>query len=69
MRSGEPTGQRDIEITPEMVEAGVAELVQYEPEWTNKGDAVRAIFCAMASVSHRGEKSGLGLSHHDQSLP
>jgi hypothetical protein len=34
----------EIEITPEMIEAGVAELLKYDPSFSNERDVVVGIF-------------------------
>jgi hypothetical protein len=37
----------DAEITPEMIEAGVAELLSYDSEFESSESAVERIYCAM----------------------
>jgi hypothetical protein len=37
----------EIEITPEMIDAGLNELALYEPGWDAGSDVVRAIYTAM----------------------
>ena len=38
----------EIEVTPEMVEAGVEKLWDYDPQFSNERDVVEAIFRSMA---------------------
>lgn len=44
------TGRRteEIEITPEMIEAGLAEFFEYSPDFDNEREVVEAIYRAMA---------------------
>ena len=44
---------REIEITPEMIEAGTACLFDYDPNFSNEKDIVAEIFRAMLSVPAR----------------
>jgi hypothetical protein len=41
----------EIEITPEMIEAGVPFLFDYDPEFSNEKDVCAAIFRAMMEKS------------------
>jgi hypothetical protein len=41
----------EIEITPAMIEAGVTELVRYNPDYVSKEDAVVRIYEAMFAAS------------------
>ena len=43
----------DIEVTPEMIEAGVSELVRFNPDFEREEDAVHRIFQAMFQALHR----------------
>jgi hypothetical protein len=43
----------EIEITPEMIEAGVREFCAYDPRFEGPGDVVVAIWGAMIAVSPR----------------
>jgi hypothetical protein len=43
----------DIEVTDEMIEAGVLRLFEYDPRFENEDDTVEAIFRAMLSVRKR----------------
>jgi hypothetical protein len=45
-RSGDRPAH-EIEITPEMIEAGVSVLCAFEPKFETEADAVRHIFGAM----------------------
>ena len=38
-----------IEVTPEMIDAGIESLCDYDPGWSSDRDTVREIFIAMAS--------------------
>jgi len=50
--SGNADRDPKIEITPEMIEAGVEQLCRFDPEWGLSHEAtVEAIFCAMARLS------------------
>ena len=42
---------KEIEITPEMIEAGMAKLFDYDPNISNEKDIVAEVFKAMLSVS------------------
>ena len=50
--------EQDVEITPEMIEAGLEKLFDYDPSFSNEKDIVAEIFRAMlsASVSRRRER-------------
>ena len=41
----------EIEVTPEMIEAGVEALVGYDPRFDLEEDAVKKIFLAMVAES------------------
>lgn len=41
-----------IEVTPEMIEAGVLKLFDYDPRFSNENDVVTEMFCAMFAA-HR----------------
>jgi hypothetical protein len=41
----------EIEITPEMIEAGALEMAMFDPRVEEREDAVRGIYLAMARVS------------------
>ena len=43
----------EIEITPEMIEAGVGVLLRYHRERSDEADVVREIFERMISVQDR----------------
>ena len=45
--------EREVEITPEMIEAGAAEVALYSPEETTTGATAVAVFEAMISVYKR----------------
>ncbi|MFZ0494917.1 MAG: hypothetical protein WBE80_04915 [Methylocella sp.] len=42
---------KEIDISPEMIEAGVKMLFNYDPDFSNEKDIVAEIFMAMLSVS------------------
>jgi hypothetical protein len=42
----------ELEITPEMIEAGVAALVSYNPKFDLEEDGARRIFAAMVRAKH-----------------
>jgi len=41
----------EVEITPEMIEAGLKPLFNYDPDFSNEKDIVVEVFRAMLSVS------------------
>lgn len=41
----------ELEITPEMIDAGVGELCRYDPDYETESSAVERIFTAMVRVS------------------
>ena len=43
----EPASPAEIEVTPEMMEAGELALTEYEPAFEGWDAAVRRIFCRM----------------------
>ena len=43
--------EAEIEVTPEMIEAGIAELARYNPEYESDEKAVTRIYEAMLSLS------------------
>jgi hypothetical protein len=45
--AGQAGGSGVIEVTPEMIDAGLNELVLYEPGWDCGSDVVREIYTAM----------------------
>ncbi len=54
------TGQREIEVTPEMIEAGVDELLSQSKEdlaCTDPSDVVRWIFKAMIKAAPKDHAS------------
>jgi hypothetical protein len=51
----EPKEHEEIEITPEMIEAGVVALVSYNPDFELEEDAAARIFKAMITVSRMGK--------------
>lgn len=50
---GQAGTEDEIEITPEMVEAGLAELVAFDPEYDEGQDFVRRVFRAMEAARFR----------------
>ena len=50
----------EIEITPEMVNAGIAKLVAYNPRFDLEEDAVCSIFTAMLKAARAELKANLG---------
>ena len=48
----------EIEITPEMIEAGVRALVSYNPRLDLEEDGARRIFMAMIKAKYRPETMG-----------
>ncbi len=40
----------EIEVTEEMIEAGVLELYEYDPYWGNQEEVVESIFRAMLNI-------------------
>lgn len=55
----EPTGapEPEIEVTPEMIEAGLAELFSFDREADIPEEKVREIYLAMRRISLNGPKS------------
>jgi hypothetical protein len=47
MAAHEPLGPDDVEVTPEMIEAGLLELARFDARFQEERDAVRKIFRAM----------------------
>jgi hypothetical protein len=47
------TKKREIEIGPDMIDAGIAELWNYDPQFSNERDVVAAIYKAMALLERR----------------
>ncbi len=45
-------GALEIEITPEMIEAGIAALASYDPRTMLEEEAVERIYRAMISAIH-----------------
>ncbi len=39
--------ESEIEVTPEMIAAGVSEFFNYDRDFSNENDVVRSIFIAM----------------------
>jgi len=52
-----PTDSEKIEVTPEMIEAGVLPLLRYHPDRNSEDDIVREIYRAMAAVSRNRERA------------
>lgn len=50
--TGDPRSE-EIEITPEMIEAGVAELFKFDPRFRSEDEAVRAIYLAMRACAQQ----------------
>ena len=53
----EATGNIDvseIEVTPEMIEAGVSEFCSFDRRFDDEAEAVRRIFLAMCAASGEG---------------
>ena len=48
---GSEMSQRDIEITPEMIRAGVLELAGYDPDFELQSEIVERVYLAMAEGS------------------
>lgn len=46
----------EIEITPEMIEAGISVLTNFNPCLDSGSEFVRELYLAMASHSNRGSK-------------
>ena len=44
------TATHEIEITPEMIEAGMGTLLRYHREYSDEADVVREIFLRMISA-------------------
>ncbi len=40
----------EIEVTPEMIEAGIRELFGFDPEWESGAEVVERIYAAMGRV-------------------
>ena len=65
----------EIEVTPEMIEAGVGALQQFDlvmvsEGWDSKGEVVRAVLDAAFRVSQEDRRSiGASLESHRISLP
>lgn len=45
----------EIEVTPQMVSAGVSALIAFEPLFESEAEGARRIFVAMARAHRRGE--------------
>lgn len=54
MTANSARSPEDIEVTPEMIEAGVFELSQYDPEKDNGYEFVKRVFQVMAAASPDG---------------
>ena len=52
-----PNASARVEITPEMVEAGVQILTHYEWGWSNAEEYARRIFIAMYEARPQGVRS------------
>lgn len=46
MRLGDGQAGAEIEVTPEMIEAGVSILFEYDPDFDNERDVVARIYRA-----------------------
>ena len=51
--AAEPDGE--VEITPEMIEAGVSELIEYDSRFESTESAVERIYYAMLNVAAGGQ--------------
>ncbi len=60
MSEPKPTDCDDVEITPEMIEAGVYELQDYDPEGDDLDFTVRWIFEAMMRAAKKSPPPELG---------
>jgi hypothetical protein len=49
--------RREIEVTPEMIEAGERELASFDDRYSSLADGVEMIFRAMVSVKKSAKKS------------
>ena len=47
--SGTTAEPAEIEVTPEMIEAGIAVLFDYDPAFSNEAETVSRIFSTMLS--------------------
>jgi len=56
--SNVPDRAAEIEVTQEMVEAGVLPLLRYHPDRNSEDDIVKEIFCAMMKASRSREQRG-----------
>ena len=52
----------EIEVTPEMIEAGVTELVRFNPDYEAEADAVARIFRAMTVSAPNSQKGRISAS-------
>ena len=55
--------QARVEITPEMIEAGVDVLLEFDHDWSNNEEYAEKIYRIMESCTPRYGKSVPGLSH------
>ena len=54
-----------VEVTSEMIEAGLRHLYKYDPEWgANETDTVTRIFLAMLRASAQNDTCHLGDQHN-----
>jgi len=51
----EPADDAEIEVTPEMIEAGLSILLGYSPDWSAE-DAVADVFLVMERVRRRAAR-------------
>lgn len=51
MKDKSPKYRDEIEVTPEMIETGLSLLYDYDPNFSNGRDIVKAIFLGMASIA------------------
>ncbi len=49
--------EMEIEVTPEMIKAGISHLFDYDPSFSNERDIVREIFLSMSLASRPNSKS------------
>lgn len=49
------TGERDVEVTAKMIEAGEARLFQFDPDYSDSEKTVREIFLAMMAARHQAD--------------
>jgi hypothetical protein len=63
--AADDTAAREVEITPEMLEAGIAALASYNPKFVLEEDGVRRIYIAMTKAKHLAESVAAGVDSRE----